>query len=174
MVADQGFGRSEDSRLADLMKGGPGRHVWNEADLRDVLQHQLGAPVEFDLVGLEQETARKVQTLSAAKGLLVNSFRDLLHHAHPPVELLEMVKRFAKAYYLHPAESLPREIAGVLYFLSIGVARLRCKRRITELSDKDVGRGLRWTAEQRWIDRRTKELAQKCLKSLEPDDRDDP
>jgi hypothetical protein len=105
--------------------------------------------------------------LSDAHGLVLKSFADLFHHSAPPVELLELVKSFAKANLDHPESALPGEIASALYYLSIAAALVRLDQRITRLSDADLARGLQWAGEQVWLDDATKELLAKALQKLD-------
>jgi hypothetical protein len=88
----------------------------------------------------------------------VRTFEDLFHHPAPPIELLRSVKDFAKANRNHPARALPNEIATLLYFASIAVARTRCGRRITSLGEKEILAGIAWALAQDWVDSRTKSL----------------
>jgi hypothetical protein len=69
-----------------------------------------------------------------------------------------LTKDFAKACRISADSPIPREIATVLYFASIAVARLRCGRRITELTDTAVRKGLDWALGQPWLDEATRRL----------------
>ena len=77
----------------------------------------------------------------------IRSFDDLLHHPHPPVELLTLTKQFAKAMVEHPESPLPREVGRLLYFASITVALIRCGQRISDLDNASLKAGLRWCLE---------------------------
>jgi hypothetical protein len=107
-----------------------------------------------------------LKTLAEAQGLLLSSFSDLFNHATPPLQLLQLVKDFAKANMDHPESGLPREIATALYYTSIAAALLRLDKRISQLPDADLQRGLRWAQEQRWLDEKTKGLVAAALKKL--------
>jgi len=73
------------------------------------------------------------------------------------------VKHFAKANRNHPASALPNEIATLLYFESIAVARTRCRRRITSLSEKEIDAGIAWALAQDWVDSQTKSLLREAV-----------
>jgi hypothetical protein len=90
--------------------------------------------------------------LCGARGLLLSSFADLLHHPRPPLEMLRMTKRFAKAARHHPDSPLPPQVANVLYYASIAAALLRCGRRISELDDASLQKGLAWCTSRDWVD----------------------
>jgi hypothetical protein len=79
------------------------------------------------------------------------TFAELLQHARPPVALLERVKFFAKASKIRATGPLPPQVATVLYFASIVVARLRCDARITGLDDDAILKGTQWALAQSWI-----------------------
>jgi len=161
--------RDSDPRLlARLMDvgAGPGR-LWQPGELGAVFQHQLSAVIQFDLGGLDQSLANRVRNLSAAEGLLIKSFRDLFCHPHPPVELLDLTKDFAKACKNHPDSPLPGEVASVLYFLSIAVAMAKCGARISQLDDDSLRTGLEWASGQPWLDEQTRNLLVEGLNALQ-------
>jgi hypothetical protein len=154
--------------LARMMSLGSGsRRVWLDDELGAIFRHQMSAPVQFDLGNLEPGLASRLSNLCASEGGLVKSFGDLFRHPHPPVELLELVKRFAKASRTHPESPLPHEIATVLYFLSIAAAQVRCGRRITDLDDQALRRGMMWAMEQEWTAGETRSLLKAAITQLE-------
>jgi hypothetical protein len=125
--------------------------------LSAILQHQLAAPIRFELdeeVLGEGENPKEDTTPADT----VQTFDELFHHCTPPLEVLRSVKDFAKANRNHPASTLPNEIATLLYFASIVVAQTRCGRRITSLSKKEIRAGVAWALAQDWVDERTKSL----------------
>jgi len=159
--------QSEADVLAEMLRLGAGGHrAWRQDELGAILQHQLTAPVRFDLESMEAEAAGKLGDYCAANGLLLNSFGDLFFHPNPPLELLELTRRFGKACRNHPDSPLPHEIAMLLYLTSIVVALLRCGRRITEMDDAALRRSLRWLIAQRWVDERVRVLLTQGLQRL--------
>jgi hypothetical protein len=128
---------------------------WRPDELGAILRHQLTAPVRFDL-GRPARAGRRVR-----------SFADLLHHPRPPLALLTMTKEFAKANRSHPDRPLPEPVAALLYFASILVARLRRGRRITDLGDAALCRGLRWGVGQPWVDAAVRRLFREGLDRLD-------
>ncbi len=139
------------------LDSGPMR-IWLPEELGVILQHQMSAMVQFDLSSLDSSIASKLSNLSTSQGLLLKSFDDLFHHPNPPIELLILTKDFAKASRNHPDSALPHEIAMVLYFLSIVVALIRCKQRITQLNDNSLHQGVQWAISQEWLDKKTQNL----------------
>jgi hypothetical protein len=155
---------SRAKKLATLLATGEERaKLWRPDELAAIFRHQMSAPVLVDLGTFDPRSARRLRTISEAQGLLLRSFNDLFHHPAPPVELLELVKDFAKANLDHPESGLPGEIAAALYYTSIAAALVRLDARISQLPDADLQRGLRWTQEQAWLDEKAKELLAQAL-----------
>jgi hypothetical protein len=143
-----------------------GKRIWRASELEAILKHQMSAPVGFDLGDMETGRAKTLRTVSAAEGLLLQSFKNLFSHPCPPVELLVLTKDFAKRHWGHPESLLPAEIAKVLYLASIVVAMLRCHRRITSLKDRALKKGLEWAIGQQWLDEPTRSLFREGLAAL--------
>ena len=159
--------KSRAKKLATLMATGEERaKLWRPDELAAIFRHQMSAPMLVDLGTFDLRTATRLRTLSEAQGLLLKSFADLFHHPAPLIELLELVKDFAKANMDHPESGLPDEIATMLYYTSIAAALVRLDARISQLPDADLLRGLRWTMEQAWLDEKTKELLAKALEKI--------
>jgi hypothetical protein len=159
--------KSPVKKLAALMAAGRERdRLWRTDELAAILRHQMSAPVLVDLGGFDPRTAARLKHLSQAQSLVLRSFADLFRHPSPPVEVLELVKDFAKANMDHPESCLPREIAAVLYYLSIAAALVRLGTRITHLSDADVKQGLLWAKRLAWLDADTRKLLGQALKKM--------
>jgi hypothetical protein len=159
--------KSRANKLAALMATGEERaRLWRPDELAAIFRHQMSAPMLVDLGAFDPRTARRLRTLSEAQGLLLKSFADLFHHPAPLIELLELVKDFAKANLDHPEGGLPDEIATTLYYTSIAAALARLDKRISQLPDADLQRGLRWTMDQSWLDQKTKTLLAEALDKL--------
>ena len=124
---------------------------WGEQDLAAVLRHQLASPLPgggghvFDASAGEAPT--RLQT-----------FGQLLNAPSPPVALLVAAKDFAKAVRMDPHAALPKEIAAVLYFAAIVVARRRCGTMISRLSPEELRAGVEWVIAQPWVDPATRDL----------------
>ena len=149
-----------------LAAGGPPSGLWQPEEMAAIFRHQMAALLRVDLGGLARPAAERLEALVAAPAAPLQSFADLLRHPSPPLELLELVKDFAKTNADHPENGLPKEIAAVLYYACIAAALLRLKARISKLSDADPGRGPRWAVEQPWLDEETKQLLAKALAGI--------
>ena len=156
--------KSRANKLAALMATGEERvTLWRADELAAIFRHQMSAPVLVDLGTFDPRTATRLRILSEAQGLLLRSFDDLFHHPAPPIELLVLVKDFAKANLDHPESGLPGEIAAALYYTSIAAALVRLDARISHLPDADLQSGLRSILEQAWLDEKTKGLLANAL-----------
>lgn len=159
--------KSRAKELAALLATGEERaRLWRPDELAAIFKHQISSPMLVDLGSFDPRTASKLKIVSEDRGLLLKSFSDLFHHPAPPVELLELVKNFAKANLDHPESGLPTEIASSLYYISIASALVHLDRRISKLADMDLQRGLCWTREQGWLDDGTKELLAKASEKI--------
>lgn len=85
----------------------------------------------------------------------VGTWSHLLSHPEPPIELLRQMKDFAKSRRHASSDAFPKDIARVLYFVSILLALMRCHRPISRLSKAEVLRGVEWSLAQRWLDPET-------------------
>jgi hypothetical protein len=144
-----------------------GERLWNDDELGAILRHQFAASIQADLTRLDRKPTGKVHNVAVSPGLPVKSFGDLLSHPNPPIELLKAAKDFAKFCRLSPHGAIPREIAAVLYFASLAAALVRCRCRITSLSDKTSAEGFRWVQTRPWVDAATRALTEEALHLLD-------
>jgi hypothetical protein len=126
--------------------------LWSRAELAAVLRHQLSAPIEYDLGALPAGAAQMARFTASTRGLLLKSLADLFNHPNPPLELLNLTRKFAKAHRNQPDSPLPAEISTLLYYASTAAALVRCQRRITSLDDDALREGFAWAAGLDWID----------------------
>src|SRR5215472_4949250 len=71
------------------------RHAWAPQELREMLRHQMAAPLHLSMGTLSGEVAHQIKEARPGLDPLL-TLHQLLHDARPPVELLKLVKRFAK------------------------------------------------------------------------------
>jgi hypothetical protein len=159
--------KSAPKNLAAFLAAGEERaRLWQPEELGAIFRHQMSAPILVDLGGFDPATAARLKTLSHAQSLLLTSFLDLFLHPVPPIELLTLTKDFAKGNMEHPDSSLPNEAAAVLYYVSIAAAYLRLDRRISQLSDAELKRGLLWAKGQPWVEAPIQNLLEQALQKL--------
>jgi len=167
-VVTEDTSHTDPGALAELMKSGSNQvRAWRPEELGAVYRHQMSAVVQFDLAGLGEGPARRLATLSSSEGLLVRSFADLFQHPNPPVELLILTKKFAKASIGHPDSALPDEVAKVLYYTSIVVALVRCGQRITQLDDQTLKLGIEGAISRPWVDEPVRAILREGLQAVE-------
>ncbi|HZK80546.1 MAG TPA: hypothetical protein VFC46_05745 [Humisphaera sp.] len=125
---------------------------WAPAELGAVLRHQLAAPLEFDLRTIAPGGEKTITDLTAAitSGPRPRSFGDLVVHPLPPLDLLRLMKDFSRSG--RDTDSLPKEVATVLYYTAISLALLRHSVRITELDNRALVKSIGWCLSQSWVD----------------------
>jgi len=123
---------------------------WSASDLSSILLHQLAAPLQTDLSVLGPDAPRMLQRFTAASPNACQTFRDVLCSDDPPVELLVMIKDYARL--TGKDQSLPNEIASALYYASILAATSRCGKRISNLSESALNEGANWMIATEWIE----------------------
>lgn len=141
--------------------------VWTEAELGAVLEDQLMSPVQFDLGAMDIGNAGRLRELSMEDGLLLASLRGLFQHDRPPLELLDLTKGFAKSCLQAADPPVPREVARVIYYLSIATAMYRLSHRISTLDDRALRKGFEWAGRQAWVDSGSKQCFRRAIEKLD-------
>ncbi len=153
--------------LADLIREvRRSRSAPTSEELSALLEVVLTRPMEFRADGVTGGQKGGVRLGDAPRELLLKGIGDLLSHPHPPVDLLVMVKEFAKANCQHPDSAIAPEVARVLYFASIAAGLARCGCCMTNLEQSAQLKGLRWLSEQAWVDDGLRALGKEALASL--------
>jgi hypothetical protein len=143
------------------------RHEWSADELRAMLRHQFAAPLHLSLGTLSGEVAHQLRRCEPPLDPLL-TLGELLRLPRPPVELLELVKRFAKACRSDPYNPLPSEVVMLLYYTSISVAMQRLNQPISHLGPGALRRGLTWLCEQPWVDEEIRSVLSDGLRHLDP------
>jgi hypothetical protein len=125
-----------------------------------MLRHQLSAPLVGELAGAGVASAAEIARRTRSCHPPIETLGALFCSPSPPIELLEMAKNFAKACKAGGEESLPPEIADVIYCAAIVAALVKCGKRITALDDKALARGITEVLGHSWLDDRTRSLLQ--------------
>jgi hypothetical protein len=145
--------------------------LWEDHELADVLKHQLDAPLAADLQVLGSVPALHAAQLCEAAQPQIHSLRELFRHPVPPADLLDIVARFANAELTTAAEPvLNRDVARLIYYLSIGLARERCGGCALSKANpaEDVADELQTLAQANWVDAETSQILRHCAASLPP------
>lgn len=142
---------------------------WRADELSALLRHQLATPLTADLANAAPDAQ---QTLAAVTGPLapaLRTFGDLFRQPQPPLALLQLTKQFGKNHRQDPTSPLPAEIATIIYFASIVLARLRCRQSISDLEPQALHRGIQWALAQPWLDDSLRRVFQEA-QQLKPAD----
>jgi hypothetical protein len=141
--------------------------AWSAADLHAILRHQLEADVEFDLThfgGVPKETLASATSPQNETGY--RTFGQLLTAPDPPLEMLDLIRRFAKRSRTQASGELPDEVATALYYAAIAAARLRHGASVSKLDAKALQEGMTWGLEQTWLTEPLRELFAETLQVL--------
>jgi len=139
---------TQPARLAEMLEAHwDDAQNWAADELSAILRHQMTAPLSVDLAN-----HRYWLCYAGDPGAAPQTFEELFRERRPPLELLRGVKDFAKGHLRERGGKLPREIARVLYYGSVLVARLVWGERITRRSDVQVQEGLVWAVAQPWLE----------------------
>jgi hypothetical protein len=163
LSADEQYQREAKLLSALIHVENTDRLFWTDAELADVFRHQMTAPLKFDLKFLAGVDEQNVAAMAEQAIPPAVTFADLLGHAAPPLELLRLVKEFAKVAALNPSHAIPKPVATMLYYAAIAAALVRLGQRLTDLKDDDLRAGLQWGAQQRWADDATRQLVADAL-----------
>jgi len=140
-------------------------HAWKTDELGAILKHQLDAPLRLALGNLSAEVAHQLTRFDSRQTEPKN-LGELLSDKEPPLELLALTKRFAKRCNSDPDAPLPREIAMLLYYAAIAVAKLRHGQKMSALQNETLKRGLEWGRSQPWVDVRLRALLAEGLEQM--------
>ncbi len=163
-MAPRDIHQTDSRHLAKMMElSTETQRLWRPEEFGAILRHQLNAPLDYDLNTVDPGMTAKLQTWSTAGGQPLTTFGDLLRHPRPPLQLLEYLKQFGKTHRNDPESPLPRDIATLLYYAGIVVALIRCRRRITQLDDHSLRRGIEWAIAQPWVEESTRSIFREGL-----------
>lgn len=118
---------------------------------------QLAVPLELDST---QTTPRsdKPEGLAAPR-----TIGELIRHPHPQEDWLLSLKTYAQQHRHHPSSPLPLQVAYMLYYASLVLARVRCHTSISSLSIDDLIAGAHWALAQDWIDPASRQLFERVI-----------
>lgn len=117
---------------------------WSDADLASIWSHQLQVTLADELP-------------NAADAWGQQTFGQLLADPSPSLEALQAVKSFSKSAGAS-GETLPRDVAAVLYLAAIAAAAVRLGQSITQTPSSQLLTKLQWAAERPWIDDSTRRI----------------
>lgn len=119
--------------------------AWSDSDLAGLLRHQLATRLEDDLPGASSVCP---SMLDGGPG----TFGQLLAAEHPPRELLELVRLYAKSAAINRHRPLQRDVALVLYFAAICAGRVRLGVKLSSKADAELVEAYGWALKRQWMD----------------------
>lgn len=140
--------------------------TWLREEYSAILEHQLAASLETELVGIDSQIESKLEAWRRLTKHPLKQFSDLLAHPQPPMELLNTAKRFAKRAKASADGFLPDEVATVLYFVFIAAGMVRGGAQISRMEREKLQRGLMWAAGQDWVAPPIKSVVEEAVMSL--------
>jgi hypothetical protein len=149
------------AQLSQILDLGGRADEWKEQDLPAMLQHQFLAPLDFDLRSQELaggEARSREKTLTGAASIRIETFKDLLTHPAPPLELLKLAKEFFKWRTQACNKDSPEWRIAYLFYLLTLLAAGKHASRLSSLSPKALLKGAKWALEQSWIDAQTRQF----------------
>src|SRR4051812_48731847 len=155
------------SSAMSIEPDGPDR--WRPEELAEMLLHQLAAPIGEDVWRLSEELARRYDqemTRVSDAGGAAMTFGELFGASGPPVEVLRIVKDYAKQSISISDGPMPEELGAALYYASISCALLRCGQRISSLDQQAMREGLNWALGQSWLNDSLRALFQECGRGI--------
>ena len=167
-MTEHDLNQIEPASLAELLRlPQDERTTWSEQELRQVFAHQLAAPLVVDMRELSPDLPETIESISSSAAVRLETFGDVLHHERAPIQLLRMIKRFAKTFGADDGGPLPRPVSAVLYLASIAAALVRRQMRITEADDAALAKKFRWARSLVWLDEPTRTLFDQALSAVE-------
>jgi hypothetical protein len=160
------------AQLSQILDLGGRADEWKEEDLPSMLQHQFSAPLDCDLRSQEvaaDEARTREKTLTGAASIRTETFRDLLTHPAPPLELLKLAKEFFKWRTQACKKDSPEWRVAYLFYLLTLLAAGKHASRLSSLSPKALLTGAKWALEQSWIDPQTRQfIVAACERMVKP------
>jgi hypothetical protein len=135
--------------------------------LASVFQHQMNALLAVDLCMMLPPGAPGIAELCQACGGRLLTFADLTVHPRPSMDLLRLLKDFAKV--TRADGTLPKAVATLLYCLALSLAIIRLGQSSTRLDERHLRKALHWAVSLAWIDSQARSALEQALQSLGPE-----
>jgi hypothetical protein len=139
--------------------------VWGPSDYPELVRHQLASPLREELAGYFPARRAEIERFAAQCAL--TDLTDLLQHSRPPVQLLELAKRFFKDQTAARPALLPPDLAYAFYYAVIAVGIQRLGRWFSRLDDAELRQGLQWSLSQPWLGDALHQIIQDGLTHLD-------
>lgn len=140
-----------------------GRAVWPV----DQLIAALHCPLRCEVLARLSPPPRRpeaIELMAIAASPPIRTLGEVLHHPHPPIDLLRELKAYARAAMR--GGSMPPDAMLLVYYGTIAQALVRWNQRITTLSGAALLAGFRWAMDQVWADRPSRRLIARAAEML--------
>lgn len=144
--------QTDDSKLASLL----------DLALADDARKDDAGPMSTTLLELSRSVGTLVDEgllsprvwngLCSKADMKLLTMGDVLMMPLPWPDVLAAMKIRWKVMRLQEGSNDRGVAATVLYYLTVLVARLRCRTRITSLTDAELRQGLAWLSNQSWLE----------------------
>ena len=86
------------------------------------------------------------------------TLRECIMTQTPDIELLRILKDWANLQRTGVSRSMPTATAGAIYHLTVAAALVHGNERITQAQRETLSTGMRWVAEQSWMEDEMRDL----------------
>ena len=125
--------------------------LWQENDYAAIFQHLLSSPLLLVTGPADDQDSRDEQAT-------FGTMKTALFAKVPDLQVLALIKRFAKQAFQSNDGQLPEPVALALYYLVICVAMIQTDNAITELTHSQLVEGIDWSLQQTWLDEQTRSV----------------
>jgi len=160
-MAQHNWDQEATQNLSHLMGQSQAPKQWSVEEQKTAYIRLMQLPLSA-IAQRVRGTEQSIAILSGQMNPPAVTFLDLLRHPKPPLQLLELVKTYAKAAF-HTSQSVPISSSLMLYYLVLSVAYLRHDKKITSLGENVVKENLVDRLSEPWIDKGTAQLLTQAL-----------
>ena len=83
-MKEQDDKKNKSHSLADMLAAGDDKQLWKSDELTAILEHQLAAPIDFDLSRFDPAPSHSMLLLTSPDGPPIRTFDELFRHPHRP------------------------------------------------------------------------------------------
>jgi hypothetical protein len=169
---DQTIFFSRPERLARILTvDDTAANLWTPEEMQAMWRHQYSAPIDVDLDSVVSVQATQLRKCPSIAEFRSKTFAEVLTHVSPPIELLKLIKEFAKQTLQNAEERQLKSIASALYYASYAAGLMRHRQQIGSMSFDELRPGFDWMLDQPWMDPQTRKLVSEAREFISPQTR---